>query len=119
MPSNAPFNVQTIQNATVIEFTISSLMEPLELEMIGEALYRLVDEQDKRILILDFERVEFLSSQAIGILLALHKKLRTLRGSKFILCGVGERLRELLRITQLDRLLTIKPTQREAIKSIS
>lgn len=116
---SVPFNVQQVENATVVEFTTSSLMDPVQLETAGTALYRLVDEQDKRILVLDFERVQFLSSQAIGILLTLQKKLGALKGSKFILCGVGDRLAELLRITRLDRVLTVKPTQKEAVNSVS
>jgi anti-sigma B factor antagonist len=113
------FTVQTVDPATVIEFTSSSLMDPLELEQIAQQLYKLIDEQDKRIIVLDFERVQYLSSQAIGILLAMQKKLGSLGNSKLILCGVGQRLMELLRITRLDRVLTVKPTQREAIRSLT
>ena len=76
----------------------------------------LVDEQDKRKLVLDFEKVTYLSSQAIGIVLTLNKKLSGLSGSKLVLCGVGPKLQELIKITRLDRILTIKPTQKEAIK---
>ncbi len=116
---SVPFNVQKIEKATVVEFTTASLMDPVQLEGAGQALYQLVDEQDQRIVILDFERVQFLSSQAIGILLTLNKKLGALPGSKLILCGVGARLQELLRITRLDRVLTVKPTQKEAVNSVS
>ncbi len=112
----ASFTVQKIERFTVVEFTVASLMDPVELEIAGESLYRLVDEEDNRLLILDFERVQYISSQAIGIVLTLNKKLSALNRSKLILCGVGPRLMELLRITRLDRILTIKPSQREAIK---
>jgi anti-sigma B factor antagonist len=88
-------------------------MDPQQLLEIGEDLYRLVDEQDKRMLVLDFERVQYLSSQAIGIVLTLNKKLTGLKGSKLVLCGVGERLMQLVKITRLDRVLTIKPSQKE------
>jgi anti-anti-sigma factor len=69
-------------------------------------------------MILDFEKVQYLSSQAIGIVLTLNKKLGALPHSKLVLCGVGPRLMELLKITRLDRLLTVKPTQREALKVV-
>jgi anti-anti-sigma regulatory factor len=46
----------------------------------------------------------------------MNKKLSALKNSKLVLCGVGPRLQELLKITRLDRLLTIKPSQREAVK---
>jgi anti-sigma B factor antagonist len=110
------FTVQQIEKFTVVEFRTASLMDQIELEQIGQSLYRLVDEEDRRIIVLDFERVEYLSSQAIGIVLTMNKKLSALKNSKLILCGVGERLMQLIKITNLDRLLTIKPTQREALK---
>jgi anti-sigma B factor antagonist len=116
-PSNAaPFNVQQVDKFTVVEFNNPSLMDPLELEAIGQQLYKLVDEQDKRKIVLDFEKVQYLSSQAIGIILTMNKKLGGLTNSKLILCGIGPRLMELLKITRLDRLLTIKATQKEAVR---
>lgn len=112
-----PFTVQQIEKFTVIEFRSASLMDPLELESIGQSLYQLVDEQDRRHVVLDFEKVQYLSSQAIGIVLTMNKKLSQLKGSKLVLCGVGARLMELIKITRLDRILTIKPSQREAVKT--
>jgi anti-sigma B factor antagonist len=115
-PPSSTFIVQQIEKFTVVEFKAASLMDPIELESVGQALYRLVDQEDRRKLILDFEKVQYLSSQAIGIVLTLNKKLAALPNSKFILCGVGPKLMELIKITRLDRVLTIKPTQQEAVK---
>jgi anti-sigma B factor antagonist len=110
--------VTRIDKAQVVEFRVSSLMDPPVLEEIGINLNKLVDEEDRRILILDFAKVEYLSSQAIGIVIALHRKLAALPHSKLLLCGVTPRLMELLRITRLDKVLTIKPTQNEAVNSV-
>jgi anti-sigma B factor antagonist len=114
--SGAPFVVQQVENYTVIEFKNASLMDPVELENIGQSLYRLVDAEDKRRIVMDFEKVQYLSSQAIGIVLTMNKKLGALKNSKLVLCSVGPKLAELIRITRLDKILTIKPTQREAVK---
>ena len=114
--SALPFIVQRMDKYTAIEFKTPSLMDPIELENIGQALYHLVDAEDKRKLILDFEKVEYISSQAIGIVLTLNKKLSALPRSQFVLCGVGPKLMELLKITRLDKLLTVKKTQRDAVK---
>ena len=110
------FTVHPFDKYSVVEFRTASLMDPIILEEIGTELYRLVDDEDRRKLILDFEKVQYLSSQAIGIILTLNKKLAALKYSKMVLCGVGPRLMELLKITRLDRILTIKPTQHEAVK---
>jgi anti-anti-sigma factor len=110
------FVIQPIEKYTVVEFRTASLMDPIVLEDIGRSLYQLVDEQDKRMLVLDFEAVAYLSSQAIGIILTLNKKLSTLKHTSLVLCGVGPKLMELIKITRLDRVLKIKPTQKEAVK---
>jgi anti-sigma B factor antagonist len=115
-PGGPPYLVQPFEKFTVVEFRTPSLMDPVELENIGQGLYKLIDAEDKRKLILDFEKVEYLSSQAIGIILTMNKKLAALKNSKLVLCGVGPRLMELLKITRLDRLLTVKPSQKEAVK---
>ncbi len=114
--TNPHFTIQQIEKYTVVEFRTPSLMDPIELENIGKSLYPLVDEQDKRWIILDFERVQYLSSQAIGIVLTMNKKLGALKNSSLVLCGVGPKLMELLKITRLDKILKVKPTQKEAIK---
>jgi len=109
------FRRNQIGDYTVIEFITPSLMDPIVLENTAQALYKIIDEEDKRQIIMDFEKVQYLSSQAIGIVLAMHKKLNSLKNSKLILCSVGPKLMELIKLPRLDRLLTIKATQKEAV----
>jgi anti-sigma B factor antagonist len=111
-----PFLVSRVEHWTVVEFRTASLMDPIVLESTGQALYQLIDEQDHRLIILDFARVQYISSQAIGIVLTMNKKLGQLNRSRLVLCGVGDKLMQLIKITRLDRLLTIKPSQHEAVK---
>ena len=102
---------------TVIEFQTPSLMNPQDLERIGSQLFAMVDEEKRTHLVLDFAKVKYLSSQAIGIILTLNKKLSggTGGGDSLVLCGVGPQLMQLLKITRLDRILTIKNSQKEAV----
>ena len=92
---------------TIVVFQTESLMNHLELERIGQGLSALVDEGRRHQLLLDFTKVRYLSSQAIGVLLSLHKKIAQVRGS-LVLCGVGPELMDLLRITRLNRMFTIR-----------
>lgn len=115
MEHESRLTILQIGKYTVVEFYSPSLMDPLELESISQRLHKLVDDEDRHCLLLDMSSVQYISSQFIGILMSLHKKLSALPKSSFVLCGVGPRLRELLKITQLDRLLTIKTSQSEAM----
>jgi anti-sigma B factor antagonist len=116
LPMSTAFTVQPIEKFTVIEFQNASLMDPVELEEIQQELIRLVEQEDRRRIILDFEKVQYLSSQALGIIMAMRKKLAALPHSKLVLCSVCPPLQKLLKITALDKMLTIKATQKEALK---
>ena len=111
------YTVRQAGKYTVVEFQTPSLMNPLELERIGGGLFRLVDEEKRDRMVLDFAKVQYLSSQAIGIILTLNKKLTGSSGGgpNLVLCGVGPQLMQLLKITRLDRILTIKANQQEAL----
>src|SRR5690242_12591019 len=100
---SSAFTTQQHGKFTVIEFQIQSLMDPVELEKIAAELYRLIDQEDRRRIILDFERVKYLSSQAIGILMAMYRKLAALPHSKLVLCSINPALQQLLKITSLDK----------------
>lgn len=112
------FTVHQQDPYTVIEFITPSLMDPVELERVGQELYRLIESEDRRKIILDFEKVQYLSSQALGIIMAMRKKMAALKHTTLILCSVCPPLQQLLKITGLDKMLTIKPSQREALKVV-
>ena len=112
------YTVRPSGKHTVVEFQTASLMNPLELEQIGAGLFKLVDEEKHDRLVLDFSKVQYLSSQVIGILLTLNKKLTGAASGitdNLVLCGVGPQLLELLKISRLERILTIKASQKEAL----
>ena len=110
------YTVRQSGKHTVIEFQTPSLMNPQDLERVGSQLFRMVDEEKRTRVVLDFGKVKYLSSQAIGIILTLNKKLTggAAAGEGLVLCGVGPQLMQLLKITRLDRILTIKNSQQDA-----
>src|SRR4051794_25248501 len=108
--------VNAYKSHVVVEIVTKSLLDTAELAALGADLYRLVDEQDNRRLIVDFGQVQFISSHAIGILATLHKKTAALKGGLLILCNLSPRMLDLLKIVKLDKLITIKATQVEALR---
>jgi len=104
--------------ATIITFQTPSLMKQGDLERIGVQLNNAVDEGSHR-LVLDFSNVEFISSQAIGLLLATHKKLNQIHNAKLALCGLSPSLLQLLKITRLDKVLPMRDSRNAAVKAVS
>ena len=101
------FSERLVGPVMLVTFETESLMTSTDLERISQGLYRLVDEDHHKELLLDFAKVRYLSSQAIGILLTLHKKTKA-AGGKLVLRGVGPQLMELLKLTKLNRVFTIQ-----------
>jgi len=108
-----PFSVKPRGEFTVVEFHTASLMNAPELERIGKALSDLVDNDPSGRIVLDFTPVQYLASQAIGIVVNLHKKTAA-KGGKLMVCGLSPQLLQLLKITRMDRVLKIVKDQKEA-----
>ena len=103
---------------TVIRFKTPTLMNSADVDRIRAEILALVDEEKKAHIVLDFTGVQFFSSQVIGLLLTLRKRLTTSPAAGTLqLSGVGPQLLELLKISRLERMLTIKPTYREAVET--
>ena len=92
----------------LIAFQTESLMSGSDLERITARLGDIVDELDPPQEALDFSKVRYLSSQAIGMLIGLKKRCDAGKG-KLVLNGVGPKLMELLKLTNLHRMFTITP----------
>ena len=111
------YTVRRYDKQTAVVFRTPTMMNPADVERIRAGLLSLVDEEKRTHLVLDFGRVQFIASSVIGILLTLQKRLASAPPgtASLVLCAVGPKLLELLKLSRLDRLLTIKPTRKEAL----
>lgn len=114
----ANLKIQQIGDHTVVDFLSASIIDTPQINEIRDILNHLVVQEDRRLLVLNFERVMFISSQFIGVLLETNTNLMKLPHSKLVLCGVGKELMQLLKITKLDRVLTLKNSEKEAIAGL-
>ncbi len=103
-----------MRDVTIVDFQDSTMLDALQIAQMGEQLYELVDTRNCRKLILDFSKVKFLASAAIGVLMNLHKKSQAIKG-QFVLCGLREDLMRVFKIMKLDRVLTFFPNEDAAL----
>ncbi len=68
--------------------------------------------------VLNLEMVTMIDSQALGLLIAIHRDLDNL-GKKFGLCYMSDTNLEVLRLTQLDRVLIPYPTASYAVEAMN
>jgi len=108
--------IQTIKNVTIVNFVDSAIMDTLKIQELAGQLYDLVDKQNIKRLILDFSQVRFLSSQTLGVLLNLRKKMDAIKG-RLVICGMRKELHKLFRITRVDKIFDFYDNEQQALNS--
>jgi anti-sigma B factor antagonist len=108
--------VEDIGDITVVNFVDKKILDDQNIQLIGDDLFRLVDELGRRKLLLNFENVEFMSSAALGKLIRLHQRLNQV-GGKLILCGISKSIMEIFEITKLDKMLKIVKDEQTGLSS--
>jgi anti-sigma B factor antagonist len=93
-------------DVTVVRFRDRHIADILEIEQVGQELYRLVEEGRHKRLVLDFSNVDYLSSALIGKLLSLNAKIQARDGS-VKLCSIRPEVLEVFHTCKFDRIFSI------------
>ncbi len=103
-----------IRDAIIVVFNDPMILDVLQVQQIGDELYKLVDSRACRKLILDLSKVQMLSSAALGVLINLKKKSDAIKG-QVVLCGIRREPMKVFTITHLNKVFEIKPNEEEAL----
>ena len=115
MAAGPGIEVQKMWDVTVVDFQEAKILEVQQLDAIGQELFRLVDDLDRRKIILDFSRVQFLASAAIGLVMNLHRKTTAVKGT-LVLCGLRKELMKVFEIMKLTKVLQFAANEGDALK---
>ncbi|HEX3152124.1 MAG TPA: STAS domain-containing protein [Gemmataceae bacterium] len=115
-PRRRRLEVEDSGDVAVVQFVDKKILDEQNIQMIGDDLFRLVDELGRRKILLNFGNVEFLSSAALGKLITMNRKVQAVRG-KLVLCNISREIREVFEITKLDKLFTILPDEQAALQA--
>ena len=117
MPAPSKLVVQTIKDVTCVTFADASIVDAQLIDSIKKELFELVDKQNRRKMILDMSKVQYLSSSALGVLIPLNEKIISLKGILF-LCGVNADILKVFKITKLDKIFKFRKTEGEALAEL-
>ncbi len=115
-PRRRRLEVEPIGDVTVVNFVDRKILDEQNIQIIGEQLFSLVDEEGCKKMLLNFGNVEYLSSAALGKLITLNKKLQNAKG-KLILCNIDPQIHEVFEITKLDRFFKIIKDEQAALQA--
>ncbi len=110
------FDIEEIGDVTIAKFLDKKILDESNIQVIGNQLFGLVDEDLRTKLVLDFSNVEYLSSAALGKLITMDKKVKAAKG-KLRLCSIRPEIYEVFAITKLNKLFKICRDQEEAVTS--
>ncbi len=110
-------SVEDVGGATVARFNDKKILDESIIQLIGEQLFSLVDDDGRNKIVLDFTNVDYLSSAALGKLITLDKKVKAAQG-KLRLCCIHPDIYEVFEITRLNKIFDIRADLEKALEGL-
>ena len=107
---------QTKDGILTIYFLHPRVLDEAQLELLAKEILEELDKTTEERVILDFQKVEFMSSSMLGKLVQIHKKCKEFK-VKLKLCSIDKEILQVFKITKLDKLFDIEPDEAAARKA--
>ena len=117
MPRKALTMHERREDVGIVRFEISQVLDELNVQQLGDEFRDLVEKNYLVKIVINFERVKFLSSAVLGKLISLYKRLGKEKG-RLALCCINKDVRQVFKITRLDKIIPIFDTEEEAVGRI-
>ena len=111
-------NVTDHKDVKVVDFVDSKILDEANIAEIGQHLTGLVAAKDRPKILLDFAKVDHLSSAALGMLINVNNKVKE-RNGQLRLASIKPQILEVFEITKLNKLFKILPTKTEALANFT
>jgi anti-sigma B factor antagonist len=102
-------------NIAVVTILESRILDESNINEIGFQLLQLVTQKYMVKMVLDLNEVKYLSSAVLRQFISLYKTIKQEKG-ELVICRIRPEVREVFKITQLDKMITIKEDLASAIK---
>ncbi len=113
------FQVTQTNGVTVIQLVNPSILERLLVNEIGDELVRYVEQEQPQKLVISFENVTHCSSEVIGGLIRVKKRVSANAG-KMALCSMNHDIFRLFKITHLEgTVFQVYDDEKQAIAAIA
>ena len=110
-------DIEEVGGVTVATFVDKKILDEGNIQVIGNQLFSLVEDDGRDKIVLDFSNVEYLSSAALGKLITMDKKVKSAKG-KLRLCAVRPDIYEVFAITKLNKLFDMRDTREQALEGL-
>jgi anti-sigma B factor antagonist len=101
-----------------IYLLVPRLLDQERLEELSKEVFATLDKTTEDLVILDFQKVQSMSSAMLGKLVLIEKKCKELK-VKLKLCSIDPEIRKVFKITRLDKLFDIESDEAAARKAFT
>lgn len=108
--------VSEIDDITKIEFVDRNILEESSIQQIGEELSAIIEASSTPKILISFDKVEHLSSAALGTLITVNTKVKQ-KGGQLRLSNIDKQIYEVFVITKLNKLFQIHDSNEKAMAS--
>lgn len=117
MDDKKMINFVTTQGVTVVSFNEASIYSLSNVDQVNDELRRFVTQDKPEKMIVDFSGVKFISSQMLGLLVDLWRKMTEHEGVVLI-SGIVPQINRVFKITNLDKIFDFYPDVESALKTL-
>lgn len=117
MEDNKIIDITTEGEISFVSFLSPSMSAVKDVEEIASVLRNFVADNRPKKVIVDFSDVKFFSSQILGLIVEVWKKLKEYDGC-IVICGINPDLGRVFRITNLDSLFDFYPDKQSAVEAL-
>jgi anti-sigma B factor antagonist len=114
MATHRRIDVSKIGDVSIVRFLDKKILDEASILELGTELFGLVEQDNRKSLLLNFSGVEFLSSAALGKLITLDRKVKTAKG-RLKMSNIRPEILEVFQITKLNKVFDIRGDEAEAI----
>lgn len=101
--------VEYARNATIVTFIDEKILEEQDISALQDSIISVIESASGGMnLILDFSKVQFLSSAVLGLLIRVSKRVYQHDG-QLRLCNISPKIYEIFKITRLTKIFDIYP----------
>lgn len=111
-------DIQTQEDVTVVGFAVQSIGGVGGVEELSVELRKFIAEHRPMKMVIDFGQVRFLSSQMLGLLVDVWRRLGEYQG-RMIISGINPQLNRVFKITNLDKIFEFCPNKDEAVRRLT
>ena len=108
--------VEGFGDIAIVRFATSRVLDGSNVDQLGKEFEFLIKQKYMIKMVVNFEKVKYMSSAVLGKLITLHKMIIAEKG-KLKFCGIDSTVMEIFKIMKLDKLFKIFESEEKAVES--